>query len=48
MFYSLIGKFIRFCTQFTYDKHISQEFTDKNEAQREPTRDIYEDMGRHF
>ncbi len=48
MFYSLIFKFIKFFSKFVPDKDVAEEFINKDEAHREPTRDFYEDLGRSY
>jgi hypothetical protein len=48
MFYTLIHKFINIFSELTPDKEISEEFINKDDLDRESTRDFYEDLGRPY
>jgi len=48
MFYSLIYKIINIFSELTPDKEVSEEFINKDEIHRKPTRDFYEDLGRPY
>ena len=48
MLYTLIHNFINIFSELNPDKEISEEFINKDDLDREPTRDFYEDLGRPY
>jgi len=48
MLYSFIHKFINTFSELTPNTAVCEEFINKDDLHREPTRDFYEDLGRPY